>query len=185
MADQEHVPAYAIVADNSLVEMATYFPQTFGDLLHISGFGDYKVGKYGAAFLKIIKEYCTEHKLSSRMPIKAPKKEKRSPAVATGPGLTMQQTFRMFQDGLNVSEIAEQRKLSQQTIENHLAVFIANGELDIHKLVPKDKLDKITEVIKSIGQTNALKPLKDLLGDDFSYGEIKLGVEYYKRGNGN
>ncbi len=182
MADKELVPAYAIVADNSLVEMATYFPQTFGDLLHISGFGDYKVGKYGAAFLKVIKTYCEEHKLSSRMPVRALKKEKRvKTTVAQGPGLTMQQTFRMFNDGLNIGEIAEQRNLSQQTIENHLAVFVANGDLDIHKLVVKNKLDKIMEVIRATGQTNALKPLKDLLGDDITYGEIRLGLEHYKK----
>lgn len=181
MADMEHVPAYAIVADNSLVEMATYFPQTFGDLLNISGFGDYKVAKYGAQFLKVIKAYCGEHKLTSRMPVRAPKKEKKIKASApAGPGLTMRQSFRMFQDGMSVAEIAEQRNLSQQTIENHLAMFVANGELSIHKLVAKNKLDKIIEVIKTTGQVNALKPLKDLLGDDITYGEIRLGLEYYK-----
>jgi ATP-dependent DNA helicase RecQ len=186
MADREHVPAYAIVADNSLVEMATYLPQTFGDLLSISGFGDYKVGRYGALFLSIIKAYCEAHKLTSRMPVRAPKKEKRPKAIVpSGPSLTIQQTFGMFKDGLGISEIAEQRHLSQQTIENHLAVFIANGELNINKLVPQNKLDKIMEVIKATGQINALKPLKDLLGDEFTYGEIRLGLEYYKSWNGN
>ncbi len=82
---------------------------------------------------------------------------------------------------MSVQEIAEQRNLSPTTIETHLAAFVATGDLDIHRFVAKNKLTKIMEIIKSTGQTNALKPIKDLLDDDYSYGEIRMGLEYYKR----
>jgi uncharacterized protein YpbB len=74
-----------------------------------------------------------------------------------------------------------QRNLATSTIETHLAAFIATGDLDIHKLVPAAKLKKILEVVKTTGQTFAAKPIKDLLPDDYSYGEIKMAQEYYRK----
>lgn len=184
IADREHVPAYAIVADNTLVELATYLPQKFDELKHITGFGDYKVGKYGAGFLDVIKQYAAEHNLESKMHFKKPKKErnerkdtKEKPAVNS----TQRATFAMFNDGISVEEIARQRNLSPITIEGHLAAFIATGELDVYRLVSKDKLEQILKVIKSTGQGFAAKPIKDILGDDYSYGEIKAALEYNRR----
>jgi ATP-dependent DNA helicase RecQ len=184
MADREHVPAYNIVADNSLVELAIYLPENFDELKQISGFGDYKVSRYGANFLKVIKQYAEEHNLPSRVNLKKPKREKRekpakAPKQATNG--TQQATLSMYRDGLSVAEIAEQRGLSPITIEGHLAAFIGTGELQISSFVSAEKLDQIISIIKSTGQTVASKPIKDLLGDEFSYGEIKMAMEYYKK----
>ncbi len=183
MADRENVPAYAIVADNSLVELATYLPENFEELKHISGFGDYKIGKYGAKFLGVIKEYATEQGLQSKMHFKKQKKErkertqgKEKPAVST----TQYTTLNLYREGLSIEEIAEQRKLSVSTIEGHFAAFILSGDLEIGKFLNEEKLRKIIQVIKTTGQTFASKPIKDILGDEFSYGEIKLALAHYK-----
>ena len=183
-ADREHVPAYAIVADNGLIELASYFPQTFDDLKQISGFGDYKVSKYGTGFLNVIKAYCKEHNLTSQMHFKKPKKQgkERAPRVEkTEPSNTQYTTLSLFKEGLTIPEIAEQRNLSPTTIETHLSAFIASGDLAIKDFVTKDKLDKIVTAIKQIGSTNALKPVKDILSDDFTFGEIRMAMEHYKR----
>ncbi|MCW3123379.1 MAG: recQ [Flavipsychrobacter sp.] len=185
-AERENVPDYNIIADNSLVEMAIYLPETFDELKHISGFGDYKVSKYGAGFLKVIKEFAKEHNLPSRMHFKTPKratKEKKERKEKPAVGNTMHTTFAMFNDGMSVAEIADQRRLSPMTIETHLSVFVATGEIDISKFVSNSKLSQILSVIKSSGQTHALKPIKDLLSDDYTYGEIRMAMEYYKRIN--
>jgi ATP-dependent DNA helicase RecQ len=186
MADREHVPAYAIVADNSLLELATYLPLTFDELKHISGFGDYKVGKYGAPFIDAVKRYVSANKLESRMHFKKPKKERKEKAEKPekpATSSTMRVTFNMFNDGAGIEEIAEQRNLSIGTIENHLATFVGTGEIEITRLIPKEKLNKLMATIKATGQTYAAKPVKDLLGDDYTYGEIKMGLEYFKRIN--
>ncbi len=180
MAEREHVPAYNIVPDNALIELATYLPENFDELKHISGFGDYKISKYGANFLRVIKQYAAEHNLVSKIHFKKPKKEKKAPVKATA-SATQMASLEMFREGIGVPEIAVLRGFTTATIDNHLAFFVASGELDIHKLVSKPKLEKILAIIKSTGQTSALKPLKDLLGDNYSYTEIKMGLEYYKR----
>ena len=189
-AEREHVPAYAIVADNALVELATYLPATFAELKNISGFGDYKISKYGARFLDVIQRYTREHNLPSKMHFKKPKSTKKATTTkATGPAkpaasATQQATLTMFLDGSSMPEIAEQRSLSIATIETHLAAFVSTGELDILKFMSPQKLEAILSVIKSTGQVHGLKAIKDLLGDEHTYGELKMALEYYKRVNG-
>ena len=58
--------------------------------------------------------------------------------------------------------------------------FITSGELNATKLVDKTKLDTIIALIKQTGHTLALKPLKDLLPDDYTYGEIKFAQAHYE-----
>jgi ATP-dependent DNA helicase RecQ len=183
MADREHVPAYNIVADNSLIELAMYLPKNFDELKQITGFGDYKISRYGANFLRVVKQYADEHGLVSKMHFKKPKKEKKASGPKDKPEFssTQRATLALYRDGAGIQEIAEQRNLSQVTIDGHLAAFVATGEVDVYRFVTKEKLDKIVGLIKSTGQVNALKPLKDLLDDDYTYNEIRMGVEYYKK----
>ena len=180
MAQKENVPDYAIVADNSLTELATYLPLTFPDIKNISGFGDYKAGKYGAYFLQMIKQYATDHNLTSRMHFKKAKPVKKEKTEKAAISNTMSATLDLFNEGMTVEEIAIRRNLSPITIEGHLAAFVGAGQLDIRKMVPADKLATILETIKTTGQTMASKPIKDILGDTVTYGEIKLAMEYYK-----
>jgi hypothetical protein len=70
--------------------------------------------------------------------------------------------------------------MTTSTIEGHLAVFVGNGELKITELVKKEKLDKILELIKQTGELRASKPIKDLLPEDYSYGEIRIAQAYYQ-----
>ncbi len=72
-----------------------YLPENFDELKQITGFGDYKISKYGANFLRVIKQYADEHNLVSKMEFKKPKKEKRPSSAKKDktnavPGATMQ-----------------------------------------------------------------------------------------------
>ena len=180
LADREHVPAYNIVPDNTLVELATYLPSNFNELKQISGFGDYKVAKYGGAFLKEIDKAVKAKGLQSRMHLKVPKTVKKATEPKPPTGETFQATLTMHKQGYSIEEIAEKRRLSLQTVETHLARFITTGEVDIFKLVSPYKVDRIMELLAESDNKIGLRPLKDKLGDDFSYGEIRLVMEYNK-----
>jgi len=184
MADAVNLPPYAIVPDNTLTELATYFPLHLNDLKAITGFGDYKISKYGGSFLELVKQHVHGNNLQSRMHLKAGKKISRpakpkaeKPATSS----TQAATLALLKDGNSMEEIAELRGLSLNTVETHVASFVYTGEVDVLKFMSKQKLEHITEVIKMTGQTAALRPIKDLLDDSFTYGEIKLALEYYKR----
>ena len=54
---QDNVPAYTIMHQSTLMEIATFIPKTKEDLLAIKGFGEAKYQKYGEEILKITADY--------------------------------------------------------------------------------------------------------------------------------
>lgn len=182
LAHQENLPAYIIFSDSTLLDLATYLPLSKNDLLKISGFGTVKLEKYGDAFLKVVQQYSTEHKLETRIHLKQPKRERRQRTLTTGEKVnsTFQITFDLYKRGKTIDEIAEERKLSKQTIESHLSYFIAEGELAIGELVNENKQKLIIEAAGLHG-TASLKTLKENLPEDVSYGDIRMVLASIKK----
>ena len=57
LALREHVPAYVILSNAALSDMARKHPHTFLELLQVSGIGQYKANKYGEVFLQAIRAW--------------------------------------------------------------------------------------------------------------------------------
>ncbi|EHQ27632.1 DNA helicase RecQ [Mucilaginibacter paludis] len=178
IAIRENVPAYVILSDATLLEIATYLPASLLELRQVSGFGDVKLQRYGQEFMDIVATYCQQHQLSSRMSKKSPKRERKP--KAPGANNTQVETFNLFRAGLDVKQIAEERKLSPLTVESHLARFIQTGELDVSELVSENKISTIKDAVESYGH-DRLAPLKEILGDDFTYTEIKAVIAWMQR----
>lgn len=184
LADRENAYAYNIVSDSTLMELATYIPLSFEEMKRISGFGDYKISKYGPVFLDAIKDFAEKNNLQSRMQYKVPKRErgeKRERAERkTGPTHTQRISFELFKEGFDIADIASKRDMTTSTIEGHLSAFIVSGELAATELLKKEKLDTMVNAIKRTGELTASRALKDNLPDDYSYGEIKIALAYYQ-----
>ncbi len=56
-AEEQGVPPYVIFHDRSLQEMCITLPQDFSQLGDVSGVGERKLEKYGAAFLQVINDH--------------------------------------------------------------------------------------------------------------------------------
>jgi ATP-dependent DNA helicase RecQ len=183
IAGNENVPAYIILSDAALIEMATYLPQTLDELRLISGFGDVKLARYGREFLTPVKNYCTKHNLSSRVKQKSTKRAKRErTGTARRSNDTKVETFSLYRSGKTVAEIAHERGLAATTIESHLSHFVQTGEMDVLELVTQEKIPAIQDAIESYG-IERLSPLKEILGDNYSYGEIKAVIGWMSRSN--
>jgi ATP-dependent DNA helicase RecQ len=173
-ARNENVPPYVVFSDATLVEMATFLPRSEAEMRRISGVGDLKLEKYGADFLEVICDYCEQNNHESRIDLKTPKREPRNRTKRDSRGKdTYQITLEMFKDGLSISEIAARRELSKQTIETHLVRFIPTGEIKLDDLVHEQKIETIRNALIRFSDSNALSPVKEFLGDDYSYGEIR------------
>ncbi|MFT0860315.1 DNA helicase RecQ [Ancylobacter sp. G4_0304] len=57
LAAERNVPAYVVFADRTLEEMAVEHPRTRSELAGVKGVGAAKLEAFGAAFLKILKEF--------------------------------------------------------------------------------------------------------------------------------
>lgn len=178
-AETENVPPYVIFSDATLKEMATYYPQTKEELGQISGLGVFKMEKYGASFLKLIVDYCNYNKVGSRIHLKNAKKVNKPTPAKERIGDTFEKTFHLYKEGNDVEEIALIRNLARTTIESHLSEFVALGKLEVHKFVTIHKLSMIIKAAEERGILS-LKAIKDALGDDYSYFEIKVGIAFMK-----
>lgn len=84
-------------------------------------------------------------------------------------------TLQLHKQGLSVAEIAKERKLVASTVEAHLAHFVATQEIPATGLMDKRKLRKIINAIREL-KTMQLNPIREHLGRDYSFGEIKIGL---------
>ncbi len=175
LAHEENVPAYLILSDSSLLDLATYLPLTSSALPQISGFGTFKVQKYGPPFLELIQTYCREMGLDTRISLKKPVRSKPVKQPKERASDTKRISKELYRSGKSIDEIAEERQLSVTTIESHLAFYITNGELAIDELVSFDKQKLIQSMITQYGSLS-LKQLKDHLPSSISYGEIRMMV---------
>jgi uncharacterized protein YpbB len=114
---------------------------------------------------------------------KIQKKEKKEKDPTKEKIDTKLETYKLYQSGKNIAEIAAARNLSHATIEGHLAHYVEKGAISIEDLVSKEKILLIEPLAKNIEGT-AITPLKQQLGNDVSYGDIKLviaSLEYLKQ----
>ncbi|MBS1530330.1 MAG: DNA helicase RecQ [Bacteroidetes bacterium] len=182
IATSENVPPYMILSDAGLLEMATYLPQTLNELRLMSGFGDIKLARYGREFLRPVKDHCAKSGLASRIGQKKPKKESARTNRSTNLSRssdTAAESFRLYRSGKTIAEIAAQRSLATTTIEGHLSYYIYKGELDIQEMVNEEKKLLIKDAVESYG-AEKLSPLKEVLGENYSYGEIKAVIAWMR-----
>jgi ATP-dependent DNA helicase RecQ len=181
-AREENVPPYIVFSDATLVEMATFLPHTESEMRQISGVGDLKLEKYGADFLFEIKKYCRARNLASRIDLKTPKREQKKRTKRNSEGLdTNMISLALFKSGKSVEEIAELRNLSADTIETHLVKFIPSGEIRLEEIVPAHKIEPIRNAIIETGAETGIGAVKEFLGEDYSYGEIRAVVADFMR----
>ena len=53
------VPPYVVCADKTLEDMVRVMPRSLDEMLEVHGMGAAKVGKYGAAFLRVVRAYAS------------------------------------------------------------------------------------------------------------------------------
>ena len=176
IAAENGVPPYIVFGDATLQQMANYMPQNLNSLSHISGVGAVKLKQYGDDFLAVICEYARENNLPER-PIR-PQRQSRQRSEsrnATREGSTYEQTKQLLAQGLSIEQVAQQRGLSRGTILGHIDRLVQAGEtLDLRLYLPTpERMKKIQDALLE-SQSNSLIPVKEELGEDYTYGELRI-----------
>ncbi|MCO6359966.1 helix-turn-helix domain-containing protein [Roseivirga pacifica] len=110
--------------------------------------------------------------LTSMIVPETPKKDKTP---------THEITFSLYKEGKTVEEIAEARGFVASTIEGHLCKYLATGEVKATDLVDEQKLKNMLSLITPATET--MGEIKAQLGDEYSYGEVRIALEEWKRLN--
>jgi len=167
------IPIYIVAGSKTIDEMAQYLPQSLSELRKISGFGDAKIDQYGQEFLDVIVEYSREKGLSSLVHEKSPKRERKNTGAKKSRVDTKAESFKLYKEGKKAVEIAKERKLTVQTIESHLSYYVSEGDIHIDELLSREKIMLIEPALIDY-EGGALTLIKEKLGNDISFGEIRL-----------
>jgi ATP-dependent DNA helicase RecQ len=168
LADEQGVPPYVVFHDTTLRQMAAVMPESRQELLRLSGVGASKAQVYGDHFLAVIREYAD--RTGARPAPPPPPATKPRPSSLSE---TIQVSIDLFQRGSGVAAIAGERRVSVQTIEDHIARGIEAGEIDdLSRLVSETKRRRIEAAIAAVGPAY-LKPIMEHLGDGYTYAELR------------
>jgi len=85
-------------------------------------------------------------------------------------------TLALWQQGLTLPAISQQRNLAPSTIENHIADLVRNHKItDVSKLVSPEDLKLINDVLTA-NNGYGLRNIKSQLPAHISYGQIKIAL---------
>ena len=177
LAVADGVPPYAIFPDRTLIEMATYFPQSLRSLERIHGVGSVKLANFGEEFLAIIRPYCQARGLVEK------RKERSRTGRKAKSGRT-KQIFDWYKAGRSVPEIAALESTRQDTVLRHLLQAARDGAIlrldGIRELSDLQEADQ-ARILAAFAEKGPdfLSPVHDALNGNYSWDELRIWQLYF------
>jgi DNA-directed RNA polymerase subunit F len=175
-AKEEEVAHFQVLYQQVLLQIVVCLPDNTADLRKINGVGKKTIEKYGEELVELVLAYRKKHGIDK---VVLPELKKLPEDKESQHSDTKQTSFDMFNKGLTVAAIAKERCLVRSTIEGHLTFFVEKGKLDINKLLLPEKQQAIEKEL-AVDHNNSLSEVKNALGDEYSYGEIKMMLALQK-----
>ncbi|QRR02751.1 DNA helicase RecQ [Dyadobacter sandarakinus] len=164
LADSLGIPPYAVFSDATLSEMAQKKPISESQMKAISGVGAEKFRRYGETFINEILSFARTN---------------TQPGTRIVKGLTYSDTWELYEQGYDLQEIAERRKLSPVTIISHLIKLKEEGKaINLQNLMLKSDYKQIIDAAEELqmGPNDPMKPLFETLDGKYDYGQIRLAM---------
>ncbi|MGG0124510.1 DNA helicase RecQ [Bacillus paranthracis] len=177
IAQGEGVPPFVIFSDQTLKDMCAKMPQSDSELLTVKGIGEHKLVKYGSHFLQAVQHFIDENpNYAETIKTEVVTERKKSGKASANSHL---ETYEMYKQGINLDEIAKERGLSRQTIENHLIRCFEDGmEVDWNSFVPAEYEQLIETAVQNA--EGGLKSIKEQLPNEVSYFMIRAYLQIRK-----
>jgi len=163
IADARGVRPYLIFSDANLWDMVERLPQSRESFSQVSGVGSFKLEEFAEPFVELIKAHSHENGVTKT----------DNPRLC--PSSTLHRTKELVQQKLAVKDMARSRELSENTIINHIARLVMDGEdLDLAYLMPPTH--QMKEILTAFRQSGCdqLAPARELLEQRYSYDELGL-----------
>jgi ATP-dependent DNA helicase RecQ len=183
LADRSGVPPFVIFSDRTLVEMATYFPQSSASFLDIHGIGKVKAEKFESLFIPVIDEYCRQKQIQEKPGPTARTESVKSEQVETPPVKASKPRHitvgELFNSGRSIEDIMGLFGIQQTTVINHLVTCVREGfPLPGDELLKASSLtgDQIKSVLEAFDQcgNEYLKPAFDYLNGAVQYDDLSI-----------
>ncbi len=173
LAREQDVPPFVVFSDRTLHEMARCFPATPDEMRCITGVGEQKLERYGKDFLSLIVSFRESNpeagSNAAPLPVPYAPKPRKSPK-----GETFEITWRLLEEGLSCSQVAEMRGLTAGTIAGHIERLILDGrDIEPDRHVEPAKRLEIERLFKRLGTDN-LREIVDASGETISFEDARI-----------
>ncbi|QWH17999.1 DNA helicase RecQ [Bacillus mycoides] len=177
IAQGEGVPPFVIFSDQTLKDMCAKMPQSDPELLTVKGIGEHKLVKYGSHFLQAVQHFIEDNpNYAETIKTEVVSESKKSGKASANSHI---ETYEMYKQGIDLNEIAKDRGLSRQTIENHLIRSFEDGmEVEWQSFVPTEYEALIETAVQNA--EGGLKSIKEQLPGEVSYFMIRAYLQIRK-----
>ncbi len=174
VATERGVPAFVILGDATLREMARLRPTSLAAFGQVRGIGDRKLADLGERFMAAIAAYCREHDLTADVVASEPVAQTRSAKV----GSVKEQAYALFDQGCSLQEAAAKTGRVQSTVAGYLEDYVAERKpASVMPWVNAAIYDRVKAAGIEIGGSY-LRPVFEALGGEVSYDEIRIVLRH-------
>ncbi|MFN4764015.1 DNA helicase RecQ [Gillisia sp. Q332] len=168
LSRDEGIPAYLIFNDATLKEMEKERPMTDEAFIAINGVGRKKMQDYGYQFIKEIIAFSKEKRVKKK----------------SVKGNTHKITLELYNNGLSVEDISEERNLAPTTIYSHIAKLYTDGEdIDLMQFISKSDLEAVKKAKSELEDPETLKTYYEHFEESIDYWTIRMALTVLEKEN--
>lgn len=179
IADERSVPAFVILSDVSLNDMAVKKPVTLAALRQVHGIGERKAEDFGAQFVQAVREFCDSRDIkgdngaSDQAPARQARPSKKNMVDAAA---------KLFAARYSIEEACEQLRRAPSTVEEYLVTYIESAKIsDPEPWASVDALERVRAAVK-VSEGGRLNDIFDALGGDATYSQIRVCLACIQNG---
>ncbi|GHE51622.1 MULTISPECIES: DNA helicase RecQ [Roseivirga] len=171
IAKEKNLPPYVIIQDPSLQEMATTYPTTPEALANVNGIGMGKVQKFGASFMRLIKQYVEDNEIDIEDVVVI----KSSGNKSKNKIYIIQQVDRK----IDLEEVAEQKGWSMEELIDEMEIICFAGtklNLDYYldQIMDEDLQDDIMNYFMNAESDDIKEAMDEFDGEDITEEDLRL-----------
>ena len=155
-----------ILPKTVLLRIVEKKPVSIKELKDISKLGVARIRSFGADIINIV----LEHQGFGHKDFSDDRSKKEMNLSRTAC-----HTLELLDEGMTIDEIAEERNLARSTVESHVVEIVKKGLYPVEEFVSRERLEIVKEYFKEVDDTS-LTAARDVLGDEYSYFELKMGL---------
>jgi hypothetical protein len=116
-----------------------------------------------------------DKKTKTKKPKSEPKKKNSTPKIPT-----TEITYALWKELHSIEDIAERRALNPQTIMSHLGKLITENKIQIDEVLPQETINSLEKAFQK-NRDKTVGEIKQLYGDKFEWGELRMYEGFFKR----
>ena len=171
IAKSKNLPPFILFQDPSLEEMCTHYPINMDELKNISGVGNGKAAKFGAAFIELIKKYVDDNDIDRPIDFVVKTTANKSALKVS--------IIQNIDRQVSLDVIASSKGITYEDILKEIESIVGSGtklnlNYFIDEMIDEDRQEEVFDYFKTAEIDSIDKALQDLGTDDYNWEEIQL-----------